>query len=132
MTSQLIVAAAVIEKDGLILVGQRRRGDTHPFKWEFPGGKVEHHESPRDALKRELREELGIDAEIGGELTRYEHQYPNRSKILLIFFKVTEYKGEEKAICFEQVAWAERSKLQRYDFLDGDIDFVARLARGEI
>ena len=62
-----MVVAAVIQRDRQVLIGQRRASDRHALKWEFPGGKVELHESPRDALKRELREELGIEAEIGPE-----------------------------------------------------------------
>ena len=64
----MTVVAAVIERDGKILIGQRQRTARHAFKWEFPGGKVEPGEDERTALKRELREELGIDAEIGEEI----------------------------------------------------------------
>ena len=67
----LMVVAAVIESEGRILIGQRRAQDRHALKWEFPGGKVEPFESPRDALRRELQEELGVDAEIGPEIIRY-------------------------------------------------------------
>jgi len=125
-----LVVAAVIERvGGLILIGQRRHADRHPLKWEFPGGKVETSESPRDALKRELREELGIDAQIGSEIARYEYQYPKGSTILLIFYSVPEYSGEPQNLCFEQIKWEERTRLPSYDFLDGDVDFVRRLAR---
>lgn len=129
---RILVVAAVIERDGMILVGQRRSDDRHPMKWEFPGGKVEVHEAPRDALKRELREELGIEAEIGPEIARYEFQYPKRSPILLIFHSVSHYSGEIQGLCFEQIRWEQRAKLPAYDFLDGDIDFVRRLARNEL
>jgi 8-oxo-dGTP diphosphatase len=125
-----MVVAAVIEKDGRILIGQRRAADRHPLKWEFPGGKVEPYESPRDALRRELREELGIDATIGPEIVRYEFQYPRRAPILLIFHHVTEFAGEMRNGVFEQVRWEARERLPGYDFLDGDVDFVRRLARG--
>ncbi|MBK7931130.1 MAG: NUDIX domain-containing protein [Bryobacterales bacterium] len=81
----VLVVAAVIALDGRILIGQRKRGDWNEFKWEFPGGKVESGEDPRDALKRELREELDIDAEVGDELMRYEYQYPGKPPIHLIF-----------------------------------------------
>ena len=84
------VAAAVIERDAKILIGQRKRGDSHGLKWEFPGGKVERGESPASGLLRELREELGIEATIGQELVRYEHRYPRRTSILLIFYSGTD------------------------------------------
>ena len=64
----MLVVAAVIERDGRILIGQRKSTDPHPLKWEFPGGKVEPQETPEHALIRELAEELGIQATIGAEL----------------------------------------------------------------
>ena len=126
-----LVVAAVMEREGRILIGQRRKDDRHPLKWEFPGGKVEAGETPREALNRELREELGIEAEIGPEIARYEFQYPRRSPVLLIFNRVTEWSGELQILAFEQIVWEERKALTAYDFLDGDVDFVRRLAREE-
>ena len=127
----LLVSAAIIIKDGKVLLGQRRKGDRHPYKWEFPGGKVEHGESPRQALIRELQEELQIDAKIGEELARYEHDYPSGSRVHLLFFVVKEYKGEPEARVFEQISWVDVATLPGIDFLEGDIDFVKRLARGD-
>jgi len=128
-----IVAAAVIERsDGRLLIGQRKSDDRHPLKWEFPGGKVERGETPVEALVRELQEELCIHAEIGREIVRYEHRIPNRPPILLIFFKVSSYTGEPQACAFEQIQWEDRERLRGYDFLDGDLDFVQRLARREL
>jgi len=126
------VAAAVIEKKGYILIGQRQRNDRHPLKWEFPGGKVEAGESPRSGLARELREELGIEARIGPEIERYEHSYRNRATLLLIFFRVSEFIGEPKSLAFERIDWVERQNLPLYDFLDGDIAFVRRLAAKDV
>ena len=125
------VAAAVIERDAKILIGQRKRGDSHGLKWEFPGGKVERGESPALGLVRELREELGIEAKIGHELVRYEHRYPRRTSILLIFYSVTEFSGIPESLAFEKILWESPEKLPAYDFLDGDIDFVRRLAAHE-
>ena len=127
----LLVSAAVIHRKGRILVGQRRPDYRHPLKWEFPGGKVEHGESPQQALVRELREELQIDAEIGSELARYEHDYPGGSRVHLLFFVVSEFKGEPLGRVFEQICWADLEELPHLDFLDGDVDFVRRLARGD-
>ncbi len=67
----MMVVAGVIVRNGLYLIGQRKNGDRHPLKWEFPGGKVERGETPREALARELQEELGIAAVIGREIARY-------------------------------------------------------------
>lgn len=127
----LLVSAAIIISNGQVLVGQRRKGDRHPFKWEFPGGKVEYGESPREALIRELREELRIEAKIGEELARYEHDYPSGSRVHLLFFVVKEYTGKPEARVFEQITWVDLEALPTIDFLEGDIDFVRRLARGD-
>jgi len=123
-----IVVAAVMERDGNILIGQRKLGDTHPLKWEFPGGKVERGESPQAALSRELREELDIDAVVGPEITRYEARYPGRSPFVLIFYEVSEFRGEPRNIVFEQILWEPRHRLHEFDFLEADIEFVHRLS----
>lgn len=122
------VVAAVIERDGQVLIGQRPAGKWHALKWEFPGGKVEPGESPEDALRRELEEELGIQAVIGGQVADYEYTYPDRSPIRLIFFAVTEFRGEMENRVFEQIRWETRERLPSYDFLEGDLDFVRALA----
>ena len=127
----LLVSAAIIHRGGQVLVGQRRKGDRHSLKWEFPGGKVEPGETPQQALVRELREELKIEAIIGTELARYEHDYASGSRVNLLFFSVDRFDGEPEARAFEQICWTELSSLPRLDFLEGDFDFVRRLARGE-
>ncbi len=126
-----MVVAGLIERDGKILVCQRQAGDSHQFKWEFPGGKVETGETPKQALERELEEELGIRAEVAEEIARYEFRYPKRPPILLIFYHVGAFEGEPASLAFEQIRWEPREQLTTYDFLDGDRDFVRRLARGE-
>ena len=70
------VVAALIVKDDLILACQRTRHQPMPLKWEFPGGKIEEGEQPRDAMRRELEEELGIAADVGTEVSRIVHEYP--------------------------------------------------------
>jgi 8-oxo-dGTP diphosphatase len=127
----LLVSAAVIQRNGQVLVGQRRQRDRHPLKWEFPGGKVEPGETPQQALVRELHEELHIDAEVGSELARYEYDYPSGSRVHLLFFAIREFAGEPKARVFEQICWIDLLSLPTLDFLEGDLDFVRRLARGD-
>lgn len=122
------VVAAVIERKGQILIGQRKARGRHGLKWEFPGGKVEPGEEPRAALARELREELGIEAQIGEEIERYDFSYDTQPTTHLIFFRVTEFVGEPENLDFAQIAWAERQRLPEYDFLEGDVAFVRRLA----
>ncbi len=130
-TDGVIVVAGIIEQDGMVLIGQRKRGQRHGLKWEFPGGKVEPGETPRAALKRELEEELAINATIGREIVRYEYAYPRRRPVLLIFYRVNTFRGDPSNVVFEQIRWEPLIKLPDYDFLDGDIDFIRRLVRGE-
>lgn len=129
---RISVVAAVIERGGQVLICQRKISAAHALQWEFPGGKVEPGEEPSQALARELREELGIEAAIGPELLRYSYQYPGRSPILLIFFRVTEFSGEPQNLDFEEIRWEARERLSEYNFLEGDAYFLERLARGEL
>ncbi|MCC7175021.1 MAG: (deoxy)nucleoside triphosphate pyrophosphohydrolase [Bryobacterales bacterium] len=122
--------AAVIERDGRVLICQRSRHDSHPLKWEFPGGKVEPGETPRAALERELKEELAIQARIGKELEALSHRYPGRAPFRLRFFRVAEFSGEPVNRIFERIVWEEPARLPQYDFLEADTDFVRRLALG--
>jgi 8-oxo-dGTP diphosphatase len=126
------VVAALIFKDGKVLVCQRTRHQTMPLKWEFPGGKIEEGEQPRDALRRELDEELGIDAEIGEEVSRIVHEYPGGGSVELRFFVVHEYRGEIENKIFRDVRWARPSELPSYDFLEADLPLVRDLADGKI
>ena len=123
------VVAAVIERDGKILIGQRKRSGRHPLKWEFPGGKVEPGEDTRQALARELREELGIEAKVDEEIDTYPVQYPGGPVTQLRFYRVVDFQGEPRNLDFEQIAWERPERLPGYDFLEGDVTFVARLAK---
>lgn len=128
----ITVTAALIERQGRILICRRRLDQDHPGKWEFPGGKVEPGEAPPESLRRELREELGIKAKIDREITRYEYRYPGRKPIRLIFFRVTEFAGDPDYGQFHEVAWAAPADLPHYDFLDGDVEFVRDFAQGKV
>jgi 8-oxo-dGTP diphosphatase len=126
------VVAALILKDGKVLVCQRTRHQSMPLKWEFPGGKIEDGEQPRDALRRELEEELGIDARIGEEVARIRHDYKNGGAVELRFYVVNEFTGELENRIFKDVRWAKRSELPKYDFLEADRELVKDLATGKI
>lgn len=123
------VVAAVIERHGRVLIGQRKAGGHHALKWEFPGGKVEAQETPEAAAVRELTEELAIRARIHGEIARYEFQYPGRSRILLIFYRVVDFEGEPQNLDFEQLQWVAPERLRDFDFLEGDVDFIRGYSR---
>ena len=126
------VVAALIVKDGAILVCQRTRHQPMPLKWEFPGGKIEDGEQPRDALRRELDEELGIDAKVGDEVARIQHDYKNGGSVELRFFLVQEFRGQLENRIFRDVRWAQRAELPGYDFLEADRELVQDLAAGKI
>jgi len=126
------VVAALILKDGKVLVCQRTRYQTMPLKWEFPGGKIEEGEQPRDALRRELDEELGIDARIGEEVARIRHEYKGGGAVELRFYAVHDFKGELENRIFRDVRWTRRSELMSIDFLEEDLYLVKELAKGKI
>jgi 8-oxo-dGTP diphosphatase len=126
------VVAALILKDDHILACQRTRHQVMPLKWEFPGGKIEEGEQPRDALRRELEEELGIEAVIGDEVARIQHEYPGGGTIELRFFEVRTYLGEVENRIFREIRWVDRSELPALDFLEADLGLVKDLAAGKI
>jgi 8-oxo-dGTP diphosphatase len=126
------VVAALILKDDQILACQRTRHQPMPLKWEFPGGKIEEGEQPRAALRRELEEELGIEATIGNEVARIHHEYPSGGAIELRFFEVRNYQGEVENRIFREIRWVDRSELPGLDFLEADRQLVRDLAAGNI
>jgi 8-oxo-dGTP diphosphatase len=126
------VVAALIVNQGKILVCQRTRHQTMPLKWEFPGGKIETGEQPRDALRRELEEELGIDAKIGEEVAHIQHKYKDGGAVELRFYVVHQFGGEIENRIFRDIQWADRKKLPTFDFLEADLELVNRLAGGKL
>ncbi len=128
----ITVTAGILADGDRMLVCQRRAGSQFPLKWEFPGGKVEDGESPEACLRRELLEELAIDVEVGPEVYRTEHRYPNGFAVRLLFFQILRYTGAPINRAFEQIEWARCTDLPGYDFLEADRELVERMARGEI
>ncbi len=130
-TKPILVSAGILKEGDRILICQRHRTDKYGLQWEFPGGKVREGEELKAALKRELEEELSIDAEIGEEVFRLRHQYPDRY-VEVFFFVVPSFKGEAQNRVFEAIVWAPRAELSRYNFLEADRELVSRIERGEI
>jgi 8-oxo-dGTP diphosphatase len=130
----ITVVAALITRGSKILVCQRRRDDTYALQWEFPGGKIEPGESPAQALARELHEELGIQATIGGEIFRTSHRYrDSRTELVLIFLRAdVDPSAPLQNLVFEQFEWADPSSLPNYNFLQADKEFVGMLATSKI
>jgi mutator protein MutT len=122
------VAAGLVERDGLILITQRKLGSHLAGLWEFPGGKREPAETWQDCLVRELHEELAITVTVG-EL-RYEtvHHYPEKS-VRLRFYAAVLISGEPRPVDCAAVAWVGPKDLPTYAFPEADRELVALLAR---
>ena len=130
----ITVAVAVIERsDRRILIGQRRRTDTSPLKWEFPGGKVRTGETAEVALARELQEELNATLTSCVELGRVHHRYAQSdTELEILFFAASLTEGPLVANCCEQLAWVLPKELGDYDFLEANRPLIAQLATGRI
>lgn len=126
------VVAGLLVRDGKLLICQRTADQPLPLKWEFPGGKIEPGERARDALVRELEEELGIQATLGAEVARVRHTYRKGNSVQLRFFLVTGHEGKIENRIFRDVRWVERAALPDYDFLDADRGLVRDIAAGKL
>ena len=129
----MIVVAALIKAEGKLLVCQRRRTDSFGLMWEFPGGKLEHGETPSEALARELQEELGVVAQIGPEIFRTRHRYFELGEALdLIFFAATVVPADISNRAFETMEWRTPSALPELNFLPADRELVEKLRSGTL
>lgn len=126
------VVAALIFRDAKVLICQRRPDQPMALKWEFPGGKVEAGESLTDALRRELNEELGINATIGESIAQIRHNYKNGGAVDLAFFAVREFDGVPENRIFNDLCWVHLRELPTFDFLAADRSFVRDLAAGKL
>jgi 8-oxo-dGTP diphosphatase len=126
------VAAALIVREGQVLIGQRRADQPMALLWEFPGGKIEAGETAQQALARELAEELGIHARIGPPVTRIRHNYRHGGAVDLQFFSVREFVGEIQNRIYQQVRWVKLAELPGYEFLAADRGLIRDLAAGKL
>jgi 8-oxo-dGTP diphosphatase len=107
----IIVTAALIIEQGKIFVTQRKEDSSHGLLWEFPGGKVKEGEEPREALRRELKEELDIEAEVGMIFDAVFHSYPEYSILLLVYHCRIE-KGFLKPIGCHDLRWVTHKEIE--------------------
>jgi mutator protein MutT len=124
----IAVAAAVIERDARILITRRLPGTHLAGLWEFPGGKPELGETLEDALRREMREELDADVDVGECIETVECEYPDR--LVRIAFFSCALRGEPRPLEGQAIAWVSRDELADYEFPPADAALLARLRRG--
>lgn len=121
----VVVVAAVIERGGAFLVTLRRSGTHLAGHWEFPGGKVHASETHREALRRELFEELDIVAAIGGLMHSVTQAYDE--KTVDLFFYRCDFEGEPKPMMGQAMRWVNRAELSELPFPEADRDLLAVL-----
>jgi mutator protein MutT len=121
----IVVAAAVIERDGHVLITRRQAGVHLAGHWEFPGGKCEPGEALADCLTRELREELNVQAIVGDTLLTTTHAYPDR-QVTLHFFQC-ELVGEPTPQLGQDMRWVRRDELRELTFPPADVEVIRLL-----
>lgn len=122
----VFVSAGILFSENSILVCQRKRTAPYPLQWEFPGGKIEQGETSAECLRRELQEELSINAVIGEVLHEQTWHYPNAGTFHITFHRVISFTGKLRNNVFEQFAWLPVSELSTLPLLEGNKP-VARL-----
>jgi 8-oxo-dGTP diphosphatase len=123
----LVVAGALYDSRGQVLIAQRTAGRHMAGRWEFPGGKVSVGESERAALTRELREELGIEVESARPFMRLRHAYEDR-EVELSLWIVERYAGTPRPLDGQCLAWLAPAQLPAADLLEADRPFVEALS----
>jgi 8-oxo-dGTP diphosphatase len=124
----IAVVAGVICFEGRFLITQREPGDTLGGYWEFPGGKVEPNEDLKAALRRELREEIGVEAEIGDLIHDQVHAYPDRD-VRLYFYAARIVSGEPRRIEVADFAWVTADQFLDFQFPEADLPLLNLLRR---
>jgi 8-oxo-dGTP diphosphatase len=123
------VVAAVVRRGDELLVTRRHDRPDRPGQWEFPGGKIEAGERERDALRREILEELGCAVDVGPLLLRHAHRYHDLEVDLAFFSCALVAGGEPRPIAVAEIAWARIGTLAAYDFLEADRDVLGEIER---
>jgi 8-oxo-dGTP diphosphatase len=127
----IVVTAGVIIEQGKVLVAQRKENSSRELLWEFPGGKMEEGEEPREALRRELKEELDIEAEVGMIFEVVFHLYPEYP-ILLLAYHCRIEKGIPKPFGCRNLRWVNHRELERLALTPADEAIRRRLCSEEL
>ena len=122
------VTAAILIENGRVLIARRRPGASQAGLWEFPGGKVRPNESPAQCLKREIREELGIEIAVGEFFGESVYAYEDKT-IRLLAYRVRAEGGEMSRNDHAELAWVAIADLGRYRFCPADIPFTEKLQK---
>ena len=123
----ITVVAGLVVRDGRLLICGQDKPFYGGFKWEFPGGKIEHGESPEAALARELNEELGIVVRVGCVYEVVRHVYDEERDVLLLFYPCAIEAGEPMPLDGQAIEWVVADALLTYPFADADARVLARL-----
>jgi 8-oxo-dGTP diphosphatase len=126
---QILVTAAVINEADKFLMARRSHGD-EAGKWEFPGGKVEPGEDPRDCLRRELREELGVQAEVG-QVLEVVSTPQNDRHLVLLYFKCVIVEGKPEPLQCREIKWINRKEIGLLDKPPADRLFWESLPKSD-
>ena len=121
-----VAAGVLVNADGGVLIAQRLPGTHMAGRWEFPGGKLETGEGPRQGLDRELREELGIDVQDAEPLLKLSHRYADRHVHLDVWL-VTAFRGEPQSLEGQALQWVSPEQLHRIDLLEADAPIIEAL-----
>ena len=128
MSTVEVVAGALFDADGRVLIAQRPPGKALAGRWEFPGGKLHEGESAYDGLVRELREELGVAVHAAERLIRYSHAYPDRT-VWLDLWTVSAWSGEPQGLDGQAFKWVAPARLHEEDILEADRPMIEALVR---
>lgn len=123
-----VVAAALYDEQGRVLIADRPPGKHMAGRWEFPGGKVAPGESDGDALVRELREELGVSVSAAHPLLEIAHEYPDR-RVILSMWRVERWSGEPQPLDGQRLKWVTPAQLSAEDILEADLPFIEALQK---
>jgi mutator protein MutT len=122
-----VVAGALIDADGRVLIAERPPGKAFAGRWEFPGGKLRAGEAPRDGLRRELLEELGVEPGRCAPLLSVTHHYPRAPAVRIDCWRVETWRGEPAALDGQRLRWCTRAELAAADILEADRAIVTAL-----
>ena len=122
-----VAVAVIVNQHEQILISKRSAVQHQGDKWEFPGGKVEQGETSRQALNREIREELGLNILSADLLTIITHQYSDK-KVQLDVYQVSDWQGEPKPLEAQPIRWVEKGELHQYEFPQANVEILKLLA----